>query len=859
MSSCLIITQGNNMFIGADSACSVKTKNGFKRYFDDVQKLFCVGEQIFFCSGNMGKVYECVNWINSRFAHSICIKELKEHLVKNYNELSDEYYSIEFLIADYETNTVYQLSQYNNFNIVEYPYSEQTRIICGGYKTAEVFSLARNNILMKKSIHDIYFDTYNNMVDECLGGYLYLYSSPIAFSKGRLIEKDIEYINTGNFHLLTSDFVTAGFVNGSQIIGGEIYSQNYGEGIGSMFDLNSGSFYLAGGRIVYDGDSNLTFKNVTLDWNSTNSPTISNINGLSKQLKDMTGELEQLDGRIQTYSQSDDPSINPVTKVPIWSSEEEKTKHIGDIWYDTKNSLTKRWNGSGWDVVTDSDLELIAKSKAQIFTSTPTPPYYKGDLWVQGSSGDIMNCTNTRTSGNYVASDWVKSSKYTDDTLAQEALNKAKQGIADAASGISLANSAQTSANNAQLRAESAETNAKNYADKQDKTVASNAKNYTDNSCTNLSNTLTTAYKNYTNSKVSELDSQVSKYLGLGGSTLIGSNYVISPYISGGYLNITNTSNNSRVIIDPNNLTNNNTIFQIHNGNKVVIGLTKEGDALFDGVIYTKTGSIGGFLIHDNFLTTSSISGGIEYSSTMTSIATSGVELGHHAFEVRHRNTATEETTYPFAVRYDGKTTISNADLGFRYQASSSNRIPCGTIVSGIFNDGEEIGYGIKISSNTAATGGFSGVAICSSDDIKYLMNDGWSPYGYIERHIFFESARFTDYVRFMGTVYDSSSNVITSDENLKNSIESLDVKESSEFIYSLNPVQFKYNDGTSNRYHHGLSAQQVKKSMGNRDWGLYVESKNGIKGLRYEELISDLIATVQTLNERVKELEKKN
>lgn len=46
----------------------------------------------------------------------------------------------------------------------------------------------------------------------------------------------------------------------------------------------------------------------------------------------------------------------------------------------------------------------------------PTTPYDVGDLWVQGSTGDIMRCKTTRTSGSYNSVDWVKASKYTDDT-----------------------------------------------------------------------------------------------------------------------------------------------------------------------------------------------------------------------------------------------------------------------------------------------------------------------------------------------------------------------------------------------------------------------------------------------------------
>ncbi len=115
--------------------------------------------------------------------------------------------------------------------------------------------------------------------------------------------------------------------------------------------------------------------------------------------------------------------------------------------------------------------------------------------------------------------------------------------------------------------------------------------------------------------------------------------------------------------------------------------------------------------------------------------------------------------------------------------------------------------------------------------------------------------------VEMRNTVYDASgSTVISSDKNLKNSIESLDLEKTADFIYSLNPCKFKYNIGTSGRFHHGLIAQEVKESMRDEDWGLYVEyqSKDGLKrGLRDTELIADLIATVQTLNKRIEALER--
>ncbi len=100
--------------------------------------------------------------------------------------------------------------------------------------------------------------------------------------------------------------------------------------------------------------------------------------------------------------------------------------------------------------------------------------------------------------------------------------------------------------------------------------------------------------------------------------------------------------------------------------------------------------------------------------------------------------------------------------------------------------------------------------------------------------------------------------NVLTSDRNLKHDIQELDKEKSSQFIYSLKPSKFKYNNGTSERFHHGLIAQDVKESLGEEDNAVYVEKKDGTKGLRYEELIADLIATIQAQNERISYLEDK-
>lgn len=67
----------------------------------------------------------------------------------------------------------------------------------------------------------------------------------------------------------------------------------------------------------------------------------------------------------------------------------------------------------------------LAKTKSRVFTSTPTTPYDVGDIWVQGSTGDMYVCTRAKIEfTSYSSKDWAKATKYTDDT---EALTAQKQ------------------------------------------------------------------------------------------------------------------------------------------------------------------------------------------------------------------------------------------------------------------------------------------------------------------------------------------------------------------------------------------------------------------------------------------------
>ena len=146
--------------------------------------------------------------------------------------------------------------------------------------------------------------------------------------------------------------------------------------------------------------------NKATDWTPAPEDTESYVDNLASDLQ------EQIDGKIETFNQSSDPSS-------AWATANIKTQHKGDIWYNPNTKVTQRYSGTAWETLYNKEAQeasTLAQKKAQVFVTTPTIPYYKGDLWFGGANGDIKTCTNTRTSGSYTASDWTKYNKYTDDS-----------------------------------------------------------------------------------------------------------------------------------------------------------------------------------------------------------------------------------------------------------------------------------------------------------------------------------------------------------------------------------------------------------------------------------------------------------
>lgn len=162
------------------------------------------------------------------------------------------------------------------------------------------------------------------------------------------------------------------------------------------------------GNIRLAGNASISWDNVTGTENVVVKDTLNEF---------MATVKEQIDGKIDTFRQSDDPSVN-------WTDEEKKS-HENDLWYDTTNNVVKMWNGSTWDDFTGDVPESVwneINGKAQIFTDTPKTPYNKGDLWVDGS--DILTCMISKTDKEtYSKDDWQKKNSYTDNSALNEFKN----------------------------------------------------------------------------------------------------------------------------------------------------------------------------------------------------------------------------------------------------------------------------------------------------------------------------------------------------------------------------------------------------------------------------------------------------
>lgn len=233
--------------------------------------------------------------------------------------------------------------------------------------------------------------------------------------------------------------------------------------VGMGVNPNTGRAYLYGYGDMYFGDRNLDGNFITYQIKDGETEPTLTINadvqlggkstGLSNlsefkqvqtdvnNLKVLPGKLEdiqkQIDGQIESYFEKYNPTVEN-EPASLWTTDELKAAHLNDTFTNLDSGYSWRWTMDnevyGWTEIADTATvkALLAAGQAQdtadgkrrVFVNTPFPPYDEGDLWVQGSSGDILRCSTPKGKDeSYEESDWVKASKYTDDTALNDFIN----------------------------------------------------------------------------------------------------------------------------------------------------------------------------------------------------------------------------------------------------------------------------------------------------------------------------------------------------------------------------------------------------------------------------------------------------
>lgn len=209
--------------------------------------------------------------------------------------------------------------------------------------------------------------------------------------------------------------------------------------------------------------------------NSAKGLTEEQVNNLIKNSQVIADLQNQVDGAIETWFYDGVPTLENAPAIS-WKTDKDKEIHLGDLYYDNKTGKAYRFakdsNTYKWTIITDTDIakalsdarmaQETANGKMKVFSVQPTTPYQVGDIWVNATypsdgstyKNEVLRCQTNKAAGSQFAiGDWIKASKYTDDTVA---------------------NAAKKAAENAQKAAETAQTNITDLG----KTVTDNKKEF---------------------------------------------------------------------------------------------------------------------------------------------------------------------------------------------------------------------------------------------------------------------------------------------------------------------------------------------------------------------------------------------
>lgn len=270
-----------------------------------------------------------------------------------------------------------------------------------------------------------------------------------------------EYVDYGVNHSTGKAFF---HVYGDMYFGDRPTSANNYEGESYVkFDSETKKVTIKG-----DLDIKSTYDGKTLDkYIADKSLDKDAVETIIKKSQTIIDLQNQIDGAIETWFYDGVPTLKNAPAIS-WKTDKDKETHLGDLYYDNKTGKAYRFAKDGstykWIIITDTELtkalkdssqalkdaaaadkkangaQATANTKRRIFGLQPVPPYDVNDMWVNATypndgstyKNEILKCSTAKAEGEkFDIADWKLASKYTDDTVAEEAKKAAEKAQAE--------------------------------------------------------------------------------------------------------------------------------------------------------------------------------------------------------------------------------------------------------------------------------------------------------------------------------------------------------------------------------------------------------------------------------------------
>ncbi len=207
---------------------------------------------------------------------------------------------------------------------------------------------------------------------------------------------------------------------------------------------------------------------------------------VESSLEEMQGII---DNTIETWFYDGVPTLNNLP-ASAWTTDELLARHLGDLYYNQSTGIAYRFQRSGsegsytyyWYTIPDSAVAAAlaaaaaaqdtADHKRRVFRSQPTnaDAYDPGDVWLHATysttyNDEMLVCKTAKAAGvAFSIAHWETATKYTDDTVANQAVADAAAAQGTANQAVLDAAAAQSAADNAQADASAANTRLNNWA-----------------------------------------------------------------------------------------------------------------------------------------------------------------------------------------------------------------------------------------------------------------------------------------------------------------------------------------------------------------------------------------------------------